>query len=303
MNKEVKKVNKKLEESLKYANKVFEESRGHLSDSEMLKLLKSLSDSQIKKVGQIVNVISIKASSEGIKNSADLLGKYIQTITNEIVVPYDHFPSEIEIFEINNLVNKLKDDFEVFYSTRFNNDGVVVRFPLYNNDGFKNLEKILQSKYFNIINSEKVTSTNSKQEGIQTNGLKSIHLITKSITSTDEIFIVLDEHFEKPIRCRTKNDLGDDTYIKKLHNIAYMVDVPGKKVPYSKNLSDSINNGLFRKRFISRYMKTNNLKKPTLVQKSESGNILVLKNEVLIKTVLINSIPLQFQSLYIDKTK
>ncbi len=49
-------------------------------------------------------------------------------------------------------------------------------------------------------------------------------------------------------------------------------------------------------------MRTNKLKKPTLVQKSEN-NTLVLKSEIPVKTVLVKNISSHHQSLYTDKTK
>jgi hypothetical protein len=101
-----------------------------------------------------------------------------------------------------------------------------------------------------------------------------------------------------------KNHNGDYTYIRKLFNLAYRFDVPKTKVPYSERLADDINNGLFKRRPIKKYMETNKLNKPTLVQKSEDKDILVLKDEeTQIKAILINEVPSQYQYLYIDKTK
>lgn len=133
------------------------------------------------------------------------------------------------------------------------------------------------------------------------NTFASIHLITPSIVIGDTIFLVIDERFESPIRFIAKKSDGSETTIKKLHNIAYIVNARGKKVEYDKRLADNINNGLFKNKRIAEYMKTNKLKKPTLVQKSETG-ILVLKNEITVKTMLVNAVPTQYQSLYIDKT-
>lgn len=132
--------------------------------------------------------------------------------------------------------------------------------------------------------------------------LKSIHLITESLEPTKVIFLVLNQLFDRPIRCTVKNNKGGDTYMKKLYNISYIANAPGKRVEYSKNLADNINNGLFRKKEIADYMRTNKLKKPTLVRKSENDDILVLKGEVLLKTELIKNIPLQCRYLYVDKT-
>ena len=134
------------------------------------------------------------------------------------------------------------------------------------------------------------------------NSLSSLHLVTDSLEPQNTIFLVLDENYHVPIRCSVKNKNGKPAYIKKLYDIAYPHNVQNKKVEYTRGLADSINNGLFRKRQIAKYMRTNKFSKPTLVQKSED-NTLVLKNEILVKTNIIKNIPLQHQSLYIDKTK
>ena len=145
--------------------------------------------------------------------------------------------------------------------------------------------------------------TNFISRNIRKGHLKSIQLVTESIASKDKIFMVLDEQYKAPIRFTIKNNNGDDAAIKKLHNLAYLVDAPGKSVGYSKKIADSINNGLFSRKQIKEYMRTNRLKKPTIVQKSEDGKLLVLKNEIPIETILINKVPQQYQYLYADKTK
>lgn len=165
------------------------------------------------------------------------------------------------------------------------------------------IEKPTNVKWADIINQlqktvRKISTTEPEEEG-----LKSIHLITNSLEPTTVIFLVLDERFEMPIRFAVKNKNGNPTYIKKLYDIAYFVDAPNKKVNYDMNVADGINNGLFRKGAVAKYMKTNKLKKPTLVQKSENKT-LVLKNEILAKTGRVqHDVPTQYQSLYIDKTK
>lgn len=137
------------------------------------------------------------------------------------------------------------------------------------------------------------------------NCLKSIHLITDCFEPSSVIFLVLDERFEMPIRCATHNNMGQIAYIKRLYDIAYSYgNAPGKRVNYNGNLAGDINNGLFKRRRVAEYMKTNKFRKPTLVQKSENGEYLVLKNEILVKTGLVkHNVPLQYQSLYIDKTR
>ena len=131
--------------------------------------------------------------------------------------------------------------------------------------------------------------------------LKSIHLITTQLPPKKIIFLVFDEWYRFPIRFCVKNKEGGETAIKILYNIAYIADVPESKVSYDKRLSDNINNGLFKKKSVSDFMKTNKKKKPTLVVKS--GGLLVLKNEVPVKTGIVkNVVPTQDQSLYRDKT-
>lgn len=133
--------------------------------------------------------------------------------------------------------------------------------------------------------------------------LKSLHLLTRSLEPKDVIFLVVDEHYNIPIRFLVKNKYGQPTYIKKLYDIAYMVNAPNKKVSYTKRAADGINNGLFRKRSLKNYMCTNKLKKPTLVRKSEDGKLLVLKNDIEVRTGKIEHIPPQHKSFYIDKTR
>ena len=131
---------------------------------------------------------------------------------------------------------------------------------------------------------------------------KSIYLISTSLEPTTAIWLVLDERFEMPKRFAVWNKKGETTAIKKLYDIAYDWNVPNKMINYDKRVADNINNGLFKNRWVAKYMKTNKLEKPTLVQKSEKG-ILVLKNQIPIKRKLVKEIPLQYQSLYTDKTK
>src|SRR3989344_1656593 len=134
-------------------------------------------------------------------------------------------------------------------------------------------------------------------------GLKSIHLITDSLEPKNAIFLVLDKLFEMPIRCEIKNAEGKPTYIKKLYDIAYIVNAPNKKVDYDRNIADSINNGLFRKKTVAKYMKTNKFQKPTLVKKSKDGILVLNSEDVSVKTGLVkNDVPIQHQSRYIDKT-
>ncbi len=132
--------------------------------------------------------------------------------------------------------------------------------------------------------------------------LKSLHIVAESLGTKDVMFLVLDEHFENPIRCNLLNNKGRETYIKKLFDIAYEHDAPGKKIDYDEELSDSINNALFRRIPVADYMNSHNLVHTTLVQKSEK-NTLVLKNVTEVKIVLVNKVPTEHRHLYKDKTR
>ncbi len=168
----------------------------------------------------------------------------------------------------------------------------------------KEVEKLTDNK--TLATPQKSIEENTEIQAKQKdkNFLKSIHLVTNSLEPKSVIFLVLDEQFEMPVRCAVNNKKGTSTYIKKLYDIAYAWDVPNKKVGYDKSLADNINNGLFKKGRVAKYMRTNKLKKPTLVKKSEDGKSLVLKNDVPVKTGLVkHDVPIQHQSLYVEKTK
>lgn len=184
--------------------------------------------------------------------------------------------------------------------TLLKDKGCLVEFHKIGNKHFKilHVNKGNLIKYQNSL-SPRINGGHDKQTRTS---IQSIHLITESITSDDKVFVVLDEHYEKPFRMRTRNAKGQPTYIKKLHNIAYVANAPGKKVLYTENIARNINNALFRRRDVAKYMATNKLTKPTLVGKSEDGEYLVLKNESLVKTILIQKVPSQYESLYVDKT-
>lgn len=135
-------------------------------------------------------------------------------------------------------------------------------------------------------------------------GLRSIHLVSNSLNPASVIFLVLDGHYEMPYRCSVRNNAGKDTYTKKLFDIAYFGDAPGKMVAYNERLSDDINNALFRRRPIKQYLTTNKIpKSPTIVKKSEDGKSLVLTHEVDVNAQLVKQIPTQHQNKYTDKTR
>jgi len=164
--------------------------------------------------------------------------------------------------------------------------------------------KIIEPRFSQLCKKYKEATEDlvNKDPKTDKSNLQSIQLVTRSLEPSDVIFLVLDRNFHLAIRCAVKNTKGEPTYIKKLYDIAYLADAPGKRVDYNKRLADNINNGLFRKRPIAKYMRTNKFQKPTLVQKSEDKKRVVLKNEIHIETLLIKNIPTQLQYLYKDKT-
>lgn len=210
------------------------------------------------------------------------------------------FGSTREILDIAGMVSELSRlseselDFYSMVDTRFERVPVGELRNLRQNS----LKEAAQAAHIILMRS--LVENNSMQP--QKNTLRSIHLITNSVAANDAIFLVLDEHFEMPIRFMARNVKGKDSSAKQLHNIAYVIDAPGKGVKYDKRTADNINNGLFRKEKVANYMKTNKLEKPTLVQKSPNG-MLVLKNEVPVKNDVISTVPAQHKPLYIDKTQ
>lgn len=130
---------------------------------------------------------------------------------------------------------------------------------------------------------------------------KSLHLITESVAALNTIWLVLDERYNRPIRFSVNNNKGKETYIKKLYNISYFINAPRTRVDYDEVLANSINNSLFKVKQIADYIKSNNLDKPTIVKKS--GDILVLRSETPVYTILIKNVPQQYRNIYTDKTK
>lgn len=120
-----------------------------------MKELDRLSNDQLEKIKLIMDIISQKAKADNIENSVDLLMDHIPPFTYEVIIPYSHFPSSIEPFEINQLIQKIADDFGVINSVKFKSDNSVsLRFPLYNNNDFKNLKKIIDDRYLELEGKE-----------------------------------------------------------------------------------------------------------------------------------------------------
>jgi hypothetical protein len=160
MNKKDKEKKERIEQILARAKQ-----NDYLDDSEFLKLLKNIPDNEIKKIKKIIDTISLKAESEKIVDSSDLMLKYIPKFSYEIVVPYSHFPNIIKPNEINEIIHKLSNDFFVLIKPYFTKDSISVRFPIMGNAGFKNLKRILDLNYKHIILSEeKIKGASEKLE-------------------------------------------------------------------------------------------------------------------------------------------
>ena len=169
---------------------------------------------------------------------------------------------------------------------------------------FYNFIKEHYNLYLSRLHNFLLKELNKKQQACNVENretLNSMYLITERLTPSKTIFLVFDKKFNTPIRFNVKNNKNEDTYIKKLHDIVYPVLVPNKKVLYNRNLVNNINNAIFKKKKLKEYLKNKDFKKPTLVGKSEDGEIVVLKNEVCIEVKLIKNIPDEHKHLYLDK--
>ena len=163
--------------------------------------------------------------------------------------------------------------------------------------------KLLREYKSKFLSSEGIKQVSKpKDDKKLKNFPKTIYLITPSVAVKDMIFLVIDENYASPIIFRAKNSKGEETSVKKLHDIAYPYDVPGGKIVYSERLADNINNGLFKNPEIERYMKSNKLDKPTLVRKAGKENF-VLASQTLVKDFVATQVPTQYRHLYIEKTR
>lgn len=263
----------------------------------------SLPDEQIKKIKQIVDTIAFKVVYDDfdLESGGSVLVKPI---------PYSHFPQNIEPFEINKVLGELASSFLIITDLDFRKDEVCFNFSEdFTKNDFDAFRNLVEEQYKVVLDREEKASKIHDPKVVLDDPtknfqLESIILISESIVLKDNLWIVLNKEFQRPIRCSTKNVKGGDSYIKKLHNIAYPGNAPGKSVSYDRNVATSINNALFRLVGIREYMKKNSLKKPTLVQKSENEDLLVLAHETIVEVGTIDTkVPPQFKNLYIDKTK
>ncbi len=185
--------------------------------------------------------------------------------------------------------------------TLLKDKGCIQQFSQLGNDSFK-IDGVNKSK-IEAMKSASWKKPYTETEIIENETyLKSISLITESVVLKDKIFLVLDGLYKNPIRYAVKNNRNEYTAITKLHNLVYPVNVPGKSVFYSKREYDSIDKTIFGKKQVQDHMRTHKLKKPTIIQKSENGETLVLKGGI-VKMELIKNIPQEYKYLYNDKTR
>ncbi|MFZ2187284.1 MAG: hypothetical protein WAV46_01495 [Candidatus Moraniibacteriota bacterium] len=258
-------------------------------------LFSGLPDSQIEKLFKVMQVLADRAGKEistlDTKSRQDELRRYPHGLWFNL--PFHAFPESISREDIMNALGMFHEYFGILKSVTYYGDyELAIKFNSEAAD-FLFLKHLVDARMDMIPKTK--TSTQEKE-------LKSLSLVAETLQPNDVIFLVYDGRYESPIRFEVKNAKGEDTYIKKLHSIAYIVNAPGTRVDFDKNLQDCINNGLFKRSRLKEYMKTNGLRKPTLIQKSKQENILVLKNEIPVKVELVKNIPSQYRSLYIDKT-
>ena len=141
--------------------------------------------------------------------------------------------------------------------------------------------------------------------GIAEKTLESIYLIGDSMVPSQTISMVLNEDYKHPERFAVLNNEGKEAVMKKLYDIVYcyQFNTSDKRVlAYDKELAKGLNNDVFKRPKISGYIKSNHLKKPTLVAKSSDGRF-ILAGDTIVKIIRPNEIQSQFRSLYPQKTR
>lgn len=148
----------------------------------------------------------------------------------------------------------------------------------------------LEGRYVVAVPRDKLLQVAQKEK------LTSLYLVADRFEPT-MIWLVLDKHFESPMRRDVKNRKGRPTYYRKLFNIAYSWGrPPEEKVNYTEDLAESINHKLFDTSDVKDFMELNRLKRTTLVKKYRDA--LVKTGKLEIKTMLIRDVPAEFQNRY-----
>lgn len=151
-------------------------------------------------------------------------------------------------------------------------------------------------KSFVDIGQKELQGVNSTQD-IET--LKSIQLLGDRFDPTNSIYLILDGNFDTPISFFAVNREKQPTAIKQLYNLTRSVNAPESIVSNKGDVIKNINNGLFRNKQVSEYMKLKNFTKPTLVNKSKDGKFVVLnKGKVSVTMIRLPDIPLKYQDDY-----
>lgn len=226
------------------------------------------------------------------------IGTNVQTLRRQEILEQIENMNRKSIFYNTNLEERVGEEKKL--DEELEECGKVVQIYRFDIDKDRLFDDTL---FFSIEKTGSGTPSESLNQGVKKQ-LKSIHLITWSVVvrDGDPIFLVFNGEFNTPIRFGAFWR-GKETAIKKLHNLAYPANAPEKKVGWDNKLADAINNGIFNKARVKEYIKTNNVKKPTLVRKEPNKKDFILENKIQIKTELIKNLPSQFQYLYQDKTQ
>ncbi len=89
--------------------------------------IKSLSDEQASELKLVLDTIAFKLQEYGDIDQFDLDA---DSFLGPITIPYSHFPSSLEPFNINGLLYKLADDFHLIMAPKFDTKVVSFDFPM-----------------------------------------------------------------------------------------------------------------------------------------------------------------------------
>lgn len=157
-----------------------------------------LADEQVRKIMQVMDTIFFKFENEKESNSSIFI--------KSLLIPYNHFPASIDVFEINGIIYKLANDFKVIAikknpinwlaKNEKYQDTIDIEFESNYTGNFMELRDIINEKYQSTTAS-KENSTKIDTAENQTNDVKSILLITPQYNNFDFFWIVFNHDYEK----------------------------------------------------------------------------------------------------------
>jgi hypothetical protein len=113
---------------------------------------KNLSDDQVKKLRQVLDVIAFK-----LRPGDSFFGKGNPLLPTTI--PYNHFPSSLEPFDINGLLYKLANDFNMIANPTSTQDGISFGLPVsFNQKKFESLRKEIEERCETILKKERLAA-------------------------------------------------------------------------------------------------------------------------------------------------